>query len=161
MYDNPSITYSSNQEPELFGAMLIIAIAVVIGLLVGTAISAVLCYFISSWLKEVPEEDRAMTPGKVWLLLIPLFNFYWMFRVYMLDIPKSFKNYFDRQGDQLVGDCGKNMGLWLCICTLGGFIPLLGSLVSIAGLVLYVLWLVKIHQLKNKIIADRLPVAQA
>lgn len=141
--------------------MLIIAIAVVIGLLVGTAIGAVLCYFISSWLKEVPEEDRAMTPGKVWLLLIPLFNFYWMFRVYMLDIPKSFKNYFDRQGDQLVGDCGKNMGLWLCICTLGGFIPLLGSLVSIAGLVLYVLWLVKIHQLKNKIIADRLPVAQA
>ena len=102
-----------------------------------------------------------MTPGKVWLLLIPLFNFYWMFRVYMLDIPKSFKNYFDRQGDQLVGDCGKNMGLWLCICTLGGFIPLLGSLVSIAGLVLYVLWLVKIHQLKNKIIADRLSISQA
>ncbi len=161
MYDNPSITYSSNQEPELFGAMLIIAIAVVIGLLVGAAISAALCYFISSWLKEVPEEDRAMTPGKVWLLLIPLFNFYWMFRVYMLDIPKSFKNYFDRQGDQLVGDCGKNMGLWLCICTLGGFIPLLGSLVSIAGLVLYVLWLVKIHQLKNKIIADRLSISQA
>lgn len=141
--------------------MLIIAIAVVIGLLVGTAIGAILCYFISSWLKEVPEEDRAMTPGKVWLLLIPLFNFYWMFRVYMLDIPKSFKNYFDRQGDQLVGDCGKNMGLWLCICTLGGFIPLLGSLVSIAGLVLYVLWLVKIHQLKNKIIADRLSISQA
>ena len=141
--------------------MLIIAIAVVIGLLVGTAISAVLCYFISSWLKEVPEEDRAMTPGQVWLLLIPLFNFYWMFRVYMLDIPKSFKNYFDRQGDKQVGDCGQNLGLWLCICTFGGFIPLLGSLVSIAGLVLYVLWLVKIHQLKNKIIADRLPVAQA
>lgn len=161
MYDHPSITYSSNQEPELFGAMLVVAIAVVIGILEGTTLIAVLCYFISSWLKEVPEEDRAMTPGKVWLLLIPLFNFYWMFRVYMLDIPKSFKNYFDRQGDQLVGDCGKNMGLWLCICTLGGFIPLLGSLVSIAGLVLYVLWLVKIHQLKNKIIADRLPVAQA
>ena len=110
MYNNPSITYSSNPEPELFGAMLIIAIAVVIGLLVGAAISAVLYYFISSWLKEVPEEDRAMTPGKVWLLLIPLFNFYWMFRVYMLDIPKSFKNYFDRQGDQLVGDCDKKHG---------------------------------------------------
>ena len=161
MYDYPSITYSSNSEPEIFGAMLIIAIAIVIGLLIGTAIGAVLCYFISSWLKEVPVEDRAMTPGKVWLLLIPLFNFYWMFRVYMLDIPKSFKNYFDRQGDQLVGDCGKNMGLWLCICTLGAFIPLLGSLVSIAGLVLYVLWLVKIHQLKNKIIADRLSISQA
>jgi len=161
MYDYPSITYSSNSEPEIFGAMLIIAIAIVIGLLIGTAIGAVLCYFISSWLKEVPVEDRAMTPGKVWLLLIPLFNFYWMFRVYMLDIPKSFKNYFDRQGDQLVGDCGKNMGLWLCICTLGGFIPLLGSLVSMAGLVLYVLWLVKIHQLKNKIIADRLSISQA
>ncbi len=160
MYE-PTITYSSNPEPELFISILIITIAVVVGLLVGTAISAVLCYFVSSWLKEVPEEDRVMNPGKVWLLLIPLFNFYWMFRVYMLDIPKSFKNYFDRKADRLVGDCGKNLGLWLCICTLGSLIPLLGSLVSIAGLVLYVLWLVKIHQLKNKIIANRISVSQA
>jgi hypothetical protein len=73
----------------------------------------------------------------------------------MLDIPKSFKNYFDRTGNQEVGDCGKNMGMWLCICTFSGFIPIIGSIVGMGTLVLLVLWMVKIHELKGKIIADR------
>ena len=47
------------------------------------------------------------------------------------------------------------MGMWLCICTFGSMIPVLGSLVGIGGLVLLVLWMVKIHELKNKIIAER------
>ena len=90
--------------------MLIIAIAVVIGLFIGTAIGAVLCYFISSWLKEVPEEDRAMTPGQVWLLLIPLFNFYWMFRVYMLDIPNSSKTILTDKGTSKSETADKTWG---------------------------------------------------
>ncbi|HAW97419.1 MAG TPA: hypothetical protein DCX67_02700 [Opitutae bacterium] len=154
MYDEPNIAYSYGNEAELFGAIGILVVAVVIGLLIGIGIAALLAYFVSNWLNEVPEEDRAMTPGQVWLLLIPIFSLYWQFRVYMLDVPQSFKNYFDRRGNQAVGDCGKNMGMWLCICTFGSMIPLLGSLVGIVGLVLLVLWMVKIHELKNKIIAD-------
>ncbi|MAN36391.1 MAG: hypothetical protein CMI21_02015 [Opitutae bacterium] len=155
MYDEPNITYPYGNEAELFGAIEILVVAVVIGLLVGIGIAALLAYFVSSWLKEVPEEDRAMTPGQVWLLLIPIFSLYWQFRVYMLGIPQSFKNYFERRGNQEVGDCGKNMGMWLCICTFGSMIPVLGTLVGIGGLVLLVLWMVKIHELKNKIIAER------
>jgi len=138
-----------------------IIIGTVVGLLVGIGIAAVLCYFISNWLKEVPEEDRAMTPGQVWLLLIPFFSLYWQFRVYMLDIPQSFKNYFQRQGNQEVGDCGKTMGMWLCICTLSSLIPIIGSIVGMGTMVLLILWMVKIHQLKNKIIADRQQTARA
>ena len=159
--NNYTVTYSSNPEPEFFGAMLMIVLVAVIILLVGIGVAAVLCHFTSNWLKEVPEEDRVMSPGQVWLLLIPFFSLYWMFRVYMLDIPKSFKNYFDRTGNQEVGDCGKNMGMWLCICTFSGFIPIIGSIVGMGTLVLLVLWMVKIHELKGKIIADRQHAARA
>ena len=138
-----------------------IIMGALVGLLVGIGIAAVLCYFISNWLKEVPEEDRVMSPGQVWLLLIPFFSLYWQFRVYMLDIPQSFKNYFERQGNQEVGDCGKTMGMWLCICAISGLIPIIGSIVGMGTMVLLILWMVKIHQLKNKIIADRQQTARA
>jgi hypothetical protein len=138
-----------------------IIMGALIGLLVGIGIAAVLCYFISNWLKEVPEEDRVMTPGQVWLLLIPFFSFYWNFRVYMKGVPQSFKNYFERQGNQEVGDCGKTMGMWLCICTFFGLIPIIGSIVGMGTMVLLILWMVKIHELKNKIIAARQQTARA
>ena len=47
------------------------------------------------------------------------------------------------------GFAGKQISM-----TFGSMIPLLGPLVGIGGLVLLVLWMVKIHELKNKIIAD-------
>lgn len=144
-------------EPDVFFLSFVLVV-VLVGLLVGIGIGAALCYFISSWLKEVPEEDRVMTPGQVWLLLIPFFNFYWNFRVYMYDVPQSFKNYFQRQGkerNEEVGDCGKTMGMWLCICTLSSLVPFVGSIVGMGTLVFLILWMLKIHELKNKIIADR------
>ena len=146
-------------EADIFFLSFVL-VGVLIGLLVGIGIGAALCYFISSWLKEVPEEDRVMTPGQVWLLLIPFFNFYWNFRVYMYDVPQSFKNYFQRQGNQEVGDCGKTMGMWLCICTLSSLIPFVGSIVGMGTLVFLILWMLKIHELKNKIIADRQKTAE-
>lgn len=149
-------------EPDVFFLSFVL-VGVLIGLLVGIGIGAALCYFISSWLKEVPEEDRVMTPGQVWLLLIPFFNFYWNFRVYMYDVPQSFKNYFQRKGkerNEEVGDCGKTMGMWLCICTLSSLIPFVGSIVGMGTLVFLILWMLKIHELKNKIIADRQKTAE-
>lgn len=149
-------------EPDVFFLSFVL-VGVLVGLLVGIGIGAALCYFISSWLKEVPEDDRVMTPGQVWLLLIPFFNFYWNFRVYMYDVPQSFKNYFQRQGkerNEEVGDCGKTMGMWLCICTLSSLIPFVGSIVGMGTLVFLILWMLKIHELKNKIIADRQKTAE-
>ena len=75
VYDDPNIPYSYGNEAEVFGVLAFFVLAVVIGLLIGIGIGAVLCYFISNWLKEVPEEDRVMTPGQVWLLLIPFLTF--------------------------------------------------------------------------------------
>ena len=74
-----------------------------------------------------------------------------MFRVYMMDVPQSFKNYFDSIGRADVGDCGKSLGMWLSITALLSFIPFVGGCFGIACLVLLTLWLVKINGLKKQI----------
>ena len=126
-------------------------IAAVVGFVCGLIINAIFCAIISGWLKHVPQQFQAMTPGQVWLLMIPIFNFYWMFRVYMMDVPQSFKNYFNSIGRADVGDCGKSLGMWLCIMTLLSFIPIVGGCFGLACLVLIILWLVKINGLKKQI----------
>ena len=151
--DDPRMT-----EEEI----LLKVIPALIGLVIGIVVNVVICFFISSWLNEVPGQYRVMAPGQVWLLIIPLFNLYWMFRVYMLDVPQSFKNYFDATGETSVGDCGKSLGQWICILTLVGCIPCVNYCSGIALLVMLILWLVKINELKQKIIKTRnqqVPVA--
>ena len=76
----------------------------------------------------------------------------------MYDVPQSFKNYFQRQGkerNEEVGDCGKTMGMWLCICTLSSLVPSSGQSLEWVPWSFLILWMLKIHELKNKIIADR------
>ena len=138
-------------EQELVGML----VGAAIGLVCGVVINAILCIFISGWLKEVPEQYRTMSPGQVWLLCIPIFSLYWMFRVYMIDFPQSFKNYFNATGNTGVGDCGKSLGLWVCILTLVGLIPIVNYCSGIATLILWILWLVKIHGLKQQIVQAR------
>ncbi len=104
-------------------------------------------------LKKIPEQFRKMSPGHVFLLLIPLFNIVWMFFVY-LRIPESLKAYFDSKNETSVGDCGRQLGLWAAILSAASIlsvIPLLGQLIPVASLVVFILFLVKINTLKKMI----------
>ena len=126
-------------------------------LLVILAIAIVISWLIYSVQVQVPPEHRKIAPGLIWLLIIPFFNVIWNFFVF-LQVPDSLKSYFDAQGRTDVGDCGRTLGLWsavlLAVGFLGGFIPLVGcfaSFVWLAGLVLLILFLVKILGLKGQI----------
>src|SRR5262247_2025278 len=81
-------------------------------MLISFAISAVVCYLLYSWLREVPQEHRKIDPPLIWLLLIPCFAFVWNFFVF-IRIPESFKSYFDAHPElgRDVGDCGRAMGI--------------------------------------------------
>jgi hypothetical protein len=127
----------------------------IIGTVCGVIMSIIFAAIISGWLKHVPEQYREITPGQVWLIIIPFFALYWQFRVYMTGVPNSFKNYFNAQGRTDVGDCGKSLGMWMCILTFLGFVPIINFFSGIAVLVLYVLWLVKIHGLKQQIVLSQ------
>jgi hypothetical protein len=114
-------------------------------------------YFISlqKALEAVSPENRQMPPGQVWLSLIPLFNFVWMFYVvnkiadsfqlecYRLNIPTT-----EVKPTKGIGSA-KNM---LRICS---FIPFIGILANIGFVICWIIYWVKVVQIKNLILANR------
>ncbi len=129
-----------------------------IGMLIAIAIAIVILLLLYGCLAKVPAEYREMEPGLVWLMLIPLFNLVWGFFVFTR-IPKSYQKYFAAQGRTEFGDCGEQVGLWYAICVVssfvGSFIPVLGGIIAlvagIAGLVLLIIFLVKVLGLKSQV----------
>jgi hypothetical protein len=106
-------------------------------------------------LEAVSAENRQMPPGQVWLSLIPLFNFVWMFFVvnkiadsfqlecYRLNIPTT-----ELKSTKGIGSA-KNI---LRICT---FIPFLSVFANIGFIICWIIYWVKVNQIKNLSIANR------
>ncbi len=130
--------------------VVLIIVAVLFVLAISLAIQALICYLLTKCLREVPEQHRQVTPGKVWLLMIPLFNLIWAFFVFM-PMSDSFKRSFNSVGRHDVGDCGRQIGLWYCLCGVASLVPYAGSLAGLAGLVLLILYLVKAFELRDKV----------
>ncbi len=114
-------------------------------------------YFITlqKALEAVSPENRQMPPGQVWLCMIPLFNFIWMFFVvnkiadsfqlecYRLNIPTK-----EIKPTKGIGSA-KNM---LRICS---FIPFLGVLANIGFIICWIIYWIKVNEIKNLILANR------
>jgi len=149
--------------------------------LFGLAVEAVICWFLSKWVARIPPAHRKLTPGSVWLLMIPLFSALWVFFVYPR-ISDSFESYFRSKGER--AETGRGMALAYCVLnvvlvpigavqlamdpTLRGRPPALpggpllvlqigGGLLNLAMLVLWILLLVKFHGLKERIPASAPP----
>ena len=123
---------------------LLVSVAIVI------AIMAVVCFFVVQNYKAIPAEHRTMEPGKVWLALIPLFNLYWVFPVF-LGLADSYKKYFNSAGDESVGDCNRQLSLWFCIAFCCAHVPCVNYVAGPAALVLLIIVLVKAFDLKKKV----------
>jgi hypothetical protein len=123
-------------------------------ILIVYAILAVICWLVSSAQKKVPPEHRLMSPGAVWLLLIPLFNYVWAFFVFTR-VPRSLAAALQARGIASTDDCGQRWGLVFAIlhaCSLvGGFMPFIGPLVGLAALVFLILALVSIRSAAAKL----------
>jgi len=147
--------FDPNAPPDeaIKAIMAVYGIAIVFGLIIGLAIMALICWLVSTPLKTIPEQYREMTPGQVWLLMIPCFPLIWNFFVYQR-IPKSFQNYFAATGKTQFGDCGAQIGLWYAICAACGIVPCLNYIAVPASLVLLIIMLVKLWSLKGEVERD-------
>ena len=102
-------------------------------------------------LNKCAPASRTMEPGMVWLLLIPLVNLVWHFFVVM-GLAKSLGNEFARRGVQSSEAApGQSIGMAMCICMCCSIIPLLGFLASIGGLVLWIVYWVKIADFSRRL----------
>jgi hypothetical protein len=147
--------FDPNAPPDeaIKAILAVYGIAIVFGLIIGFAILALVCWLVSTPLKAIPEQYREMTPGQVWLLMIPCFPLIWNFFVYQR-IPKSFQNYFAATGKTQFGDCGAQIGLWYAICAACSVVPCLNYLAGPASLVLLIIMLVKLWSLKGEVERD-------
>jgi hypothetical protein len=97
-------------------------------------------------LNKCAPASRAMDPGMVWLLLIPVFNLIWNFFVVM-NIAKSLASEYARRGIPSPEPLpGQPIGLAMSICACCCIIPVLGMLAGLANLVLWVVYWVKIAE---------------
>ncbi len=87
-------------------------------------------------------QNRTLSPGKVWLCFIPLFNIIWMFIV-ISRVSRSLQREFEsRQGPP--GDYGRSIGLAYCILAVISIIPIVGMLTGLASIVCWIVYWVKI-----------------
>ena len=101
-------------------------------------------------LNKCAPENRAMQPGMIWLLLIPLVNLVWSFFV-VINMAKSLGAEFQKRGIAEEPEPGKKLGLIMCILLCCGFIPLLGVFCSLGGLVCWIMYWLKISGYSKKL----------
>ena len=127
------------------------AAAVLCVFVISIGISVAICSFLAGCLRAIPPHHRKMKPGAVWCLFIPFFGIVWIFFVYSR-LPASFQSYYTALGRTDVGDCGKNLGMWHCICVCCAIIPVLGLLAVLPGLVLLIMFLTRMSKLKAQML---------
>jgi hypothetical protein len=92
------------------------------------------CLTLQKALNRCSPESRAMQPGMVWLLFVPLFNLVWQFFV-VINVAKSLGAEFQKRGMAEEPEPGKTLGLAMCILGCCGIIPVIGVIISIGALV--------------------------
>jgi hypothetical protein len=127
-----------------------------VSLVVFLGVSAFLCWLLSGWLGKIPPEHRKQEPGKVWLLMIPLFHIYWVWQVFP-PMALSFDSFFRSRNETVDSSLGlAKMLCWAVLAGLVGFVPclgmILGPLVGLAQIVLLVMVLVKFNALKDRVV---------
>ncbi len=137
----------SGEDGEFLAIFLVAAL---IGLALQFGFMIVVCNLLKGPLEALPAKYRQIEPGMVWLLLIPFFNYYWNFVVF-LKTPDSFKAYFDAQGRTDVGDCGRELGRVFSICAVMGLVPIVHVIAGPLSLVMAIKFLIKTHQLNKKV----------
>ena len=90
-------------------------------------------------------ESRTITPGKLWLLLIPFFTLGWHF-VVVLNMAKSLRNEFVRRGlPNPDPEPGQSLGLATCILLASGLVvPGFGLILAFAGFICWIVYWAKI-----------------
>ena len=127
--------------------------AVVIVVVVALVIFAVYVWLVYGTLykvlKRVPPQHRRMTPGHVFLTLIPLFGIVWLFFV-VGRVSDSLQNYFRsiRAGRE-AGDCGRGVGLAWAI--LGVCQIVLGVLAGLPALICMIIYVTRVNGLSKRI----------
>jgi hypothetical protein len=134
------------------------------GWLAGVGIIIMLGVFLLPWfffllnlqtlLTNVSPENRRMSPGLVWLNFIPVFQLGW-FIYTVVKVKDSLTAEFRSRGWFIDGDLGYNVGLtagilWVASFVIG-WIPFIGWVLPLAGIICWILYWLKTSDLRNRL----------
>ena len=111
---------------------------------------------LQSTLNNISPENRKMQPSNVWLLLIPLFSLIYHFYVIKY-VAESIRAEADSMGRHLAEPMpAYHVGLAMCILNCLVVVPGVNILTSIAGLVCWIVYWVKIADYKNILSTEKM-----
>ncbi len=134
------------------------------GWLAGVGVIILLGIFLLPWfffllnlqnlLEHVSPANRRMTPGLVWLNFIPIFHLGW-FIYTVIKVKDSVSAEFQSRGWMIDGDLGYNVGLtagilWIAAFFIG-WIPFIGWVLPLAGVVCWIIYWLKTSDLKHRL----------
>jgi hypothetical protein len=125
-------------EWGLFAVIFLIMIGVALGILT----------LVAKAMAGVPDKYRPMNPGQVFLLIVPLFNLYWNFRVFE-PMMQGYTDALTAKKLPVNGDGGVGMAKWYSIVNILCMVPLLNLLAAPAVLILFIMILVRAFDAKK------------
>jgi hypothetical protein len=134
------------------------------GWLAGIGVIILLGLFLLPWfffllnlqnlLNNVHPANRRMSPGLVWLNFIPIFFMFW-FIYTVIKVRDSVHAEFEARGWYPDGDLGYNVGLTTGILWVAahfiGWIPFIGWVLPLAGVICWIIYWLKTSDLKNRL----------
>lgn len=140
-------------DPTMQDAVPVIAILGVIFFVFIIMLIPTIFYLLTlqKTLAAVQEKNQAMSPGMVWLNLIPIFALGWHFYI-VAKIRDSLKAEYSDRGLTGEDDFGYKLGLTMCILGCCGLIPVIGGLISLGCLVVWIIYWVKIAGYKKELV---------
>lgn len=138
-------------------------IAFFIGLAIGLAITAFISIFflltIQNALKQCAVQNQKMRPGQVWLGLIPLFSYYWIFRI-VIDVSESLQaEYNMRNLPRNEEQPGYQIGMAYAGLTVASLlrivIPIIGQLAGLGAFICWIIYWVRISKYKKELEAHQ------
>ncbi len=106
-------------------------------------------------LQAISPENRLMPPSNVWLQFIPLFNFYWVFVVVnKLSASIALENEKLHISTKELNPT-RAIGTTTAIVYFVALIPIIKDLASVAWLVCFIIYWVKINECRKKIITNK------
>ena len=139
---------SQEAIPAAVGGVIMVVGLIVFAVMLIPAIFYLLT--LQKAMNRVSPENRAMAPGMVWLMFIPLFNIVWHFFI-VLNLAKSLGAEFKKRNIAADAEPGKGIGLAMCILACCGIIPVVNWFSGIATLVCWIMYWVKIAGFSGKL----------
>lgn len=141
----------------IIGPQEIIVILIVVAVIFGISLIPMIFFLLTmqNTLNAISFENRKMEPGLVWLSLIPLFGLVWQFIIVDRMAGSLQSEFAKREMATEEARPGNSIGLAYCILFCCSLIPFVGYITSIAGLICWIIYWIKINDYKNRLLAGR------